>query len=103
PTALERQGDFSQTLDSAGRLIVIRDPVTGQAFPGNVIPKNRITPNALAVMSLMPLPNRLDRSDTAGLYNFIRQETPDKPRVNNVIKVDWRRAGEDNYTASFHN
>jgi hypothetical protein len=26
PTALERQGDFSQTLDSGGRLIVIRDP-----------------------------------------------------------------------------
>src|SRR6266446_8410961 len=30
PTALERQGDFSQTLDSAGRLIVIRDPLSGQ-------------------------------------------------------------------------
>ena len=27
PTALERQGDFSQTLDTNGRLIFIRDPL----------------------------------------------------------------------------
>ena len=26
PTALERKGDFSQTFDSQGRLIFIRDP-----------------------------------------------------------------------------
>src|SRR5262249_46719845 len=102
PTPLERQGDFSQTLDSAGRLIVIRDPVTGQPFPGNVIPKDRLNPNGLAIMNLMPLPNRLDRSETAGLYNFIRQETPDKPRVNNVVRVDWRRTGNDNLAVSFN-
>jgi hypothetical protein len=97
PTALERQGDFSQTLDSGGRLIVIRDPLTGQAFTGNVIPKDRINPNTLAIMSMLPLPNRLDRSETAGLYNFIRQETPDKPRLNNVVKIDWRRTAADNF------
>src|SRR6476620_8980012 len=48
PTALERQGDFSQTLDANGRLINIKDPLssascnvtTGGAgcFPGNRIP-----------------------------------------------------------------
>ena len=102
PTALERQGDFSQTLDSAGRLIVIRDPVTGQPFPGNVIPQDRLNPNGLAIMSLMPLPNRLDRTETAGLYNFIRQETPEKPRLNNVIKIDWRRTANDNFGIAFN-
>ena len=34
PTELERRGDFSQSLDTNGRLIVVRDPQTGQAVPG---------------------------------------------------------------------
>jgi hypothetical protein len=90
PTELERRGDFSQTLDAAGKLIVIKDPVTGQAFPGNIIPADRFDPNALALMKLLPLPNRFDRSETAGLFNFIRQETPDKPRWNHVANVNWQ-------------
>src|SRR5258707_765310 len=102
PTALERQGDFSQTLDSGGKLIVIKDPLTGVAFPGNVIPKDRINPSALAIMNLMPLPNRTNRAETAGLYNFIRQETPEKPRLNNVTKVDWRRTANDNVSVAFN-
>lgn len=55
PTELERGGDFSQTHDTQGRLINIRDPLvpgncstTGApgpaCFPGNVIPANRIDP-----------------------------------------------------------
>ncbi len=34
PTALERKGDFSQTLDQNGSRIVIRDPSTGTAISG---------------------------------------------------------------------
>jgi hypothetical protein len=49
--------------------------VSGQAFFGNVVPKDRINPNTLAIMNMLPLPNRLDRSETGGLYNFVRQET----------------------------
>ena len=33
PTALERQGDFSQTLDVSGKVIPITDPTTGSSFP----------------------------------------------------------------------
>ena len=39
PTALERVGDFSQSLDNQGRPIPqLRDPVTRAAYPNNVIP-----------------------------------------------------------------
>src|SRR5215471_15923253 len=39
PTALERQGDFSQTFANNGSLIVITDPQNANApFPGNIIP-----------------------------------------------------------------
>jgi hypothetical protein len=92
PTAAERAGDFSQTLDTAGRLIVIRDPVTGQAFPGNVVPSNRIDPNASALLNMLPLPNRLDRNETKGAYNFVRQETATNPRLNNFGRIDWRKS-----------
>ena len=46
-----RNGDFSQTRDSQGRLQVIYDPFTTNSttwartpFPGNVIPKDRQSP-----------------------------------------------------------
>src|SRR5207249_518882 len=42
PSALERAGDFSQSLDVNGRLIAVRDPLTGLPFAGNVIPQARI-------------------------------------------------------------
>jgi len=102
PTELERRGDFSQTLDAAGRLIAIRDPQTLASFSGNVIPTNRINPNGLAIMNMLPLPNRLDRTETAGLYNFIRQETPKKPRLNHVAKFDWKRTGSDSLAFSIN-
>src|SRR5215472_3442291 len=36
PTALERAGDFSKTVDNNGNPITIRDYTTGNPFPGNV-------------------------------------------------------------------
>ncbi|MGA3187850.1 MAG: carboxypeptidase regulatory-like domain-containing protein [Bryobacteraceae bacterium] len=51
PTEAQRAGDFS-TLGTA-----ITDPTTGLAFPGNIIPQTRISPQALSLLSLYPLPN----------------------------------------------
>ena len=102
PTELERRGDFSQTLDAAGRLIVVRDPITRQPYLNNVIPPEMIDKNGQAIINLLPLPNRLDRSETAGLYNFVRQETPEKPRQNHVVKIDWKRTGSDSLSFSLN-
>ncbi len=44
PTNLERVGNFSQ-------FAIIKDPTTGQPFPNNVIPANRISPTAQAVLN----------------------------------------------------
>lgn len=46
-----RTGDFS-ALTAA-----IRDPLTGQAFANNMIPTNRLSPQALAALQYMPLAN----------------------------------------------
>src|SRR6185436_20647314 len=42
PTAPERNGDFSRSVDGTGKAIVITDPLTGAPFPGNIIPPTRI-------------------------------------------------------------
>jgi hypothetical protein len=71
PTALERTGDFSQTRDAKGNLIVIYDPsTTNTKGPGySRTQLNAGTPNAnkitaplnpigVAIVNLYPLPNR---------------------------------------------
>ncbi len=65
PTSRERNGDFSQSFDSAGRLVVIYDPLTGDAngnnrtpFPGNIIPQDRINPVGRAIANTYPAPLR---------------------------------------------
>ncbi len=66
PTAAERSGNFSASVDSRGRPIVIRDPLTRQPFSGNLIPKERL--NTVAVNFLnraIPLPNDPARSPNA--------------------------------------
>jgi hypothetical protein len=67
-TALQRQGDFSQTFNSNGTLQTIYDPFTTTPngsggfvrapFAGNVIPSSRFDSVGANVMGLFPLPNR---------------------------------------------
>lgn len=98
PTAPERQGDYSQTLDQNNRLIVIRDPTTGAAFPGNVIPASRISRNGQALLNLFPLPNFGDKSVSGGAYNYQFQEIRDKPKTTNLIKLDFMPSQKDTIT-----
>src|SRR5579884_349887 len=97
PTADIRTGDFSKYLPaSAGGsctsgCAILFDPNTGNAdgtgrtpFPGNIIPANRISPQAAKIQSYLPLPNlagsqsnffasagaRLDRDYTDGKINY---------------------------------
>jgi hypothetical protein len=48
PSFAQRSGAFASS---------ILDPLTGAPFPGNVIPRNRISPQAQALLSYYPLPN----------------------------------------------
>src|SRR5207302_7557247 len=66
PTAAERSGDFSQTVSPLGQPVQVIDPLTGLPFDGNVIPQNRITSQARALLDLFPLPNFND----AARYNY---------------------------------
>jgi Carboxypeptidase regulatory-like domain/TonB dependent receptor-like, beta-barrel len=78
PTALQRNGDFSQTKQANGQLQVIYDPLTTRAdatgklirdpFQNNIIPANRINPVAKAALAYLPAPNAV--GDSLGLNNY---------------------------------
>jgi hypothetical protein len=111
PSALERNGDFSQTRNNAGVLRNIRDPLTGLAcnvntggpgcFPGNAIPQNRIHPLGRAMMNLFPLPDPglVGNPVTQGNYNYQFAGDTEKLRRDNVVRIDWNvRPGTTFYT-----
>jgi Carboxypeptidase regulatory-like domain/TonB dependent receptor len=78
PTAAQRAGDFSKTLNAAGQLVVIYDPTTTVAqgsgyvrspFPGNSIPANRIDAVAKNIANYYPLPNQTGAVNS-GVNNY---------------------------------
>jgi hypothetical protein len=93
PTLDFRKGDFSQLKDSQGNLIPIFDPQSTQpdghggfvrtAFPGNVIPTNRISAVAQRVMDLLPNP------DFPGIVNnFVDRSSAKTDNDRFSIKID---------------
>jgi len=90
PTAAERMGDFSQTRVTNGSIQPIIDPLTGQPFPGNIIPLDRINPMGQAILNLLPLPNGVLDQSPGNLWtsNDSRDVTPLHERKNLVTRVD---------------
>ncbi|HUS05094.1 MAG TPA: carboxypeptidase regulatory-like domain-containing protein [Bryobacteraceae bacterium] len=90
PTALERAGDFSQTFDVNGALIAVKDPLTGQQFSGNVIPKNRINSLGQTILNFFPLPN-YQEADPALRYtrNYRSNLSGSFPRRQDLVRLDY--------------
>ncbi len=94
PTARELAGDFSASTNSAGAVVPIFDPLTGDAsgngrtqFPGNIIPSNRINPVARAIASYFPTPDQ-NVSNTSN--NFVRTSQLEDRAQMYSIKGDHR-------------
>jgi hypothetical protein len=72
PTALERTGDFSQSLDNNGAPIPqLLDPITRQPYPNNQIPGGSLYGPGLAVLNRYPMPNLTQQPGTS--YNYEAQ------------------------------
>lgn len=84
PTAAERSGDLSSLLNRPdGTPIRVLDPLTGQPFPGNIIPGSRISPVATELFKLIP-----DAPLSARLTDFNAVYV--KPQFDNSEKYDGR-------------
>jgi hypothetical protein len=91
PTKEMKRGDFSELENP------LTDPMTGELFPGNIIPADRISPAARNILAAIPDPNR---------------EDPDRNHVNNdplvrnqdvfTIRGDWEPEGRSKLTAEYH-
>lgn len=81
PTLRARTGDLSEYLEGTGANTrnVVYDPQTGDlntgvgrtAFPGNIIPPSRLSPQALNILKLVPAPNAVDLNGSSFRNNFI--------------------------------
>jgi hypothetical protein len=76
PTELERQGNFSQSIQAGGP-VQIYDPTTHQPFYGNVIPDRRIDPIALKLLTYFPLPNQPGLVNNYDLQASVPRNTDD--------------------------
>jgi hypothetical protein len=108
PTALERQGDFSQSGSNAkpvaagGAAVTIKDPTNGAVFPGAVVPTSRIIPSMQKYLNLLPLPNYLNYAVTAGTYNYIFQESLHVPKWLNSARLDYNFSEKTQMFARFN-
>jgi hypothetical protein len=94
PTALERKGDFSQSVSSANHQPVkIYDPTNGQLFPGSIIPTNRIWAPGAAILGVYPLPNQSLAANanlpSGATYNYQTQLAGASPRREDLGRLDY--------------
>jgi hypothetical protein len=103
PTALERSGDFAQSLNTNGTPILIRDPNSGAAcaaagaagcFVGNKVPASRISNIGQAFLNRFPQPNFPDPTGQRQ-YNFQFQGTNTQPREDKILRVDYNASTRD--------
>jgi hypothetical protein len=86
PTALERQGNFSQSVNNNNaKLTFINDPLTQTPFPGMIIPQNRIYAPGQALLNLFPLPNTPQVSN----FNYTSQFPGQAPRRETLLRMDY--------------
>src|ERR1700693_3098845 len=86
PTALERKGDFSQSLNNNGqKLTFINDPLTGAPFPGMVVPQSRFYGPGQALLNLFPMPNAPQVSN----FNYTSQLPGQAPRQETLLRMDY--------------
>jgi hypothetical protein len=85
PTLLERQGNFSQSRDSSGKPVTIKDPLNGQPFSGNIIPANRLYAPGVALLNLFPSPNVTGQVG----YNYSSQSSNSQNRREDLLRVDY--------------
>jgi hypothetical protein len=97
-----RNGDFGELLDPNNGFFagarVITDPLTGQPFPGNVIPQNRLSPNGIAFLRAFPAPTPGFRQGTANA--ILQSPNPQDQRKDN-IRFDFRLNDRNQLTYRF--
>jgi hypothetical protein len=102
PTALMRQGNFSEISTA------IRNPLTGQPFPGNIIPATQISPIARKLLDYYPasnLPGAASNLRTNAAFNDNIDQVLARVDQNlgNKARLYFRYNWHDSYTGNIGN
>jgi hypothetical protein len=92
PTAAMKQGDFSNLLATGTTII---DPLTGEPFPNNKIPADRISPVSSALMAFLANPNSagVTAAGTGTNYFGVSRNRESDPRYNG--RIDYHPTSND--------
>ena len=88
PTAAQRSGVFSST---------IMDPMTGEPFPNNTIPADRITPQSRLLGDLWPLPN----TDISRGFNYTSASNAPGERNEYIVRMDIKTGDDSRWFGRF--
>jgi len=89
PTALMRQGNFSELLNPVSPYFngkAINDPSTGAPFPGNIIPAAQFSKNGIALLNTYPAPTAGYQS---GKANFLATASGPQNQRKDTGSVDY--------------
>ena len=111
PTTAEKNGDFSQTVQTNGTPFFIRDPLRSGAcsptaggpgcFPDNIIPADRINSLGRAFLNIFPTPNFFDISVSNRQYNFADTDVPKVYRTLDQITLDHNFTDNDRVSVKY--
>jgi hypothetical protein len=112
PTALQRDGNFSQTFNAAGQLMTIFDPFNNftnasgvterRPLPGNIVPKSTMDPIALKALSYVPGPNQAGAAFT-NTANFFNQGINSSTNHQLNTKADHNFNDRNRFSARYSN
>lgn len=116
PTALERAGDFSKSINSNGAQVFVRDPLnpgtgcsasdTSGCFRDptrataanplglNIVPQARFNASGVALLNYFPLPNTFGGTGGSA-FNYVSQSPTDVPKRSQVLRFDVRPTNND--------
>jgi hypothetical protein len=90
PTALEREGNFSQSINSSGQPLTIYQPGTTTPFAGNTIPGSDLVSGIESIMKLYPMPNVATYGVSQDTYNRVDALSYSNPRQEYIGRVDYQ-------------
>jgi len=90
PSLQMRQGNFSELLDPGnpffGKVVTVNDPLTGQPFPNNIIPAERLSANGIGFLNAYPEPTA---GFLQGRNNFIQTRPQPEDQRKDTLSLDY--------------
>jgi len=101
PTALERAGNFSQTLQSSGAPVQIFQPGGLTPFPNNIIPSSKLNPIAVKLLDgYIPMPNQTGSVDN---YQYLASPPNNTDNLNARVMRNLNQKDRLAYHLSYQN